>query len=416
MHTFELCCLYTDNRLVVGSSKLALLYKYTTVLLLDAKTTEATMSSTYRPHMDPRRRTVEDLTESSTHAVQVEPKTQSPLTPSPTSPNNLWPSNIEYIRNVEYADPSLKPRGIYNDPCGCMKNADGSPSCNSCECVLFACQEECNSNCLAGDLCANKRITRREWKQVSIVNAGGKGFGICALEDIKEGDLIIEYVGVIQSEEYLKSREYLYPERYDTNEGVANAYTHSNHRFIMSLCPGLFLDARYKGNEARFVNHSCRPNCKMDRWKVRSRTRVALFAIQDIKKGSELTFDYAWEPAPKEKLTKCLCGESNCRGSLEIGVLEQSDLSHAHDYDFEKNDEQDIHSHWVKPPSDYFLDVGSLVKILFEGNAEYYIAKIVDHDSQVKGRYLVKFDVGKPFLFVFVSILISLESSSCSLP
>jgi len=275
--------------------------------------------------------------------------------------------------------------------------------------VLFACQEECSSKCRAGEQCGNQRLTRRLWKSVKVQRAGVKGYGVFAGEDIAKGDLIKEYVGVLQDESYLKSREFLYPQRFDTGHADASydekeVYMHSQHRYIMHLEPGLYLDARYKGNEMRFANHSCAPNCKMDRWKVKSKTRVGLYAIQDIKEGDELCFDYAWKSvAKKEYLTKCYCGSPNCRGSLEVGVRESSDDNENGVHDkmqgtnlIETEQHKNVHGFWVKPPDDpeYLPKIGAMIKVYYEGNAEYFVAKVLKHDPDAKMKVLVKFEIG----------------------
>ena len=325
-------------------------------------------------------------------------------------PPSNWPDNITYITSIEYADDSLEPRRTSRGPpCGCQPHPS---SCSSCECVLFACQEECRANCTAGEFCGNKRITKQQWKKVEIRRCpmkSEKGFGLYAAEDVNAGDLVIEYVGMVQGAKYLKSREYLFPERFDSDggsiatDGEKDFYSHANHRYIMSLdaSMGLFLDARYKGNQARFTNHSCVPNCKMDRWKVRGVTRIALFAIKDIKQGTELTFDYAWERALPQHLTKCLCGESTCRGTLEIGVLDPSEHIEADESD-DLLGSQEIHSHWIKPPThtEYVPPIGSTIKIFFEKNAEYFVAEVLEHDEKNHGNVRVCFENGR-FIFCY---------------
>lgn len=47
-----------------------------------------------------------------------------------------------------------------------------------------------------------------------------------------------------------------------------------------------------RGSIARFVNHSCDPNCTMDQWHVSGKPRMALFAKREIMTGEELTYDY----------------------------------------------------------------------------------------------------------------------------
>jgi histone-lysine N-methyltransferase ASH1L len=60
------------------------------------------------------------------------------------------------------------------------------------------------------------------------------------------------------------------------------------------------IDATRYGNLLRFTNHSCSPNCEMQKWNVRGVLRVGLFAIKEIPAGSELCFDYQMEMFDKK--------------------------------------------------------------------------------------------------------------------
>ncbi len=55
------------------------------------------------------------------------------------------------------------------------------------------------------------------------------------------------------------------------------------------------IDAQKKGNWSRFMNHSCNPNCVLQKWIVAGGLRVGMFAFRPIAKGQELTFDYKFE-------------------------------------------------------------------------------------------------------------------------
>lgn len=71
------------------------------------------------------------------------------------------------------------------------------------------------------------------------------------------------------------------------------------------------------GSIARFVNHSCDPNCRMEKWIVHGQPRMALFAgDKPIMTGEELTYDYNFDPFSAKNVQKCLCGSANCRGVL----------------------------------------------------------------------------------------------------
>ena len=72
-----------------------------------------------------------------------------------------------------------------------------------------------------------------------------------------------------------------------------------------------------KGSIARFVNHSCEPNCRMEKFTVNNVPRVALFASENgIMTSDELTYDYKFEPFSKDNVQECFCGAEHCRGYL----------------------------------------------------------------------------------------------------
>ena len=72
-----------------------------------------------------------------------------------------------------------------------------------------------------------------------------------------------------------------------------------------------------RGSIARFVNHSCEPNCKMIKWTVCGTPRMALFAgDKGIMTGEELTYDYNFNPYSVKNVQQCRCGAPSCRGVL----------------------------------------------------------------------------------------------------
>lgn len=83
----------------------------------------------------------------------------------------------------------------------------------------------------------------------------------------------------------------------------------------MKISSNEVIDPTFKGNMARFINHSCDPNCITQKWNVLGETCVGIFAIRDIPENYELTFDYQFDSF-KTPLTKCLCGAGNCKGYL----------------------------------------------------------------------------------------------------
>ena len=78
----------------------------------------------------------------------------------------------------------------------------------------------------------------------------------------------------------------------------------------------MIIDAT-RGSIARFVNHACEPNCRMEKWTVGGKPRMALFAGErGIMTGDELTYDYNFDPFSQKNVQECRCGAKNCRGVL----------------------------------------------------------------------------------------------------
>jgi [histone H3]-lysine4 N-trimethyltransferase ASH1L len=79
----------------------------------------------------------------------------------------------------------------------------------------------------------------------------------------------------------------------------------------------MIIDATTRGSIARFVNHSCNPSCRMEKWTVGGQPRMALFAGErGIMTGEELTYDYNFDPYSLKNVQACRCGERGCRGVL----------------------------------------------------------------------------------------------------
>lgn len=159
--------------------------------------------------------------------------------------------------------------------------------------------DECN----CGPNCQNQRFQRKEFSKVSVIRTEKKGYGLRADTDLLANDFIFEYIGEVVNEPTLRRRMRQYDE-----EGI-------KHFYFMSLSKSEFVDATVKGNLGRFCNHSCNPNCYVDKWVVGDKLRMGIFAERNIKAGEELVFNYnvdryGADPQP------CYCGEPNCTGFL----------------------------------------------------------------------------------------------------
>jgi SET domain-containing protein len=131
------------------------------------------------------------------------------------------------------------------------------------------------------------------------------GLGVFATRKIPKGTRLIEYTG-----ERLTSDES--DRRYPEDDPSGN-----HHTFLFSIDDDVVIDAAFGGNDARWINHSCDPNCDA----VIEDGRLWIETIRDVKRGEELAYDYAYEleerhtPAAKRRYP-CRCGAANCRGTI----------------------------------------------------------------------------------------------------
>jgi hypothetical protein len=131
-----------------------------------------------------------------------------------------------------------------------------------------------------------------------------QGRGAFATRRIRKGARIIEYTGERISQDEADKR-------YD-DEAMGR-----HHTFLFTLDDDTVIDAAVDGNEARFINHSCDPNCQA----LIEGKQIFIYALKDISPGTELVYDYAYERAEgmdeeSEALYVCRCGAKNCRGTI----------------------------------------------------------------------------------------------------
>jgi SET domain-containing protein len=134
---------------------------------------------------------------------------------------------------------------------------------------------------------------------IKVRQSGVHGRGVYATQFIAEGTRIIKYTGQHVSWEAAPD---------DDNDP---------HTFNFGLENGEVINAEIGGNDARWINHSCDPNCEA----IEEDDRIFIYAMRDIEPGEELFYDYAMEidepitEKSKKKFT-CHCGSSNCRGTM----------------------------------------------------------------------------------------------------
>ena len=131
-----------------------------------------------------------------------------------------------------------------------------------------------------------------------------QGRGVFAARPIPKGARIVEYTG--EKISWSESDR-----RYDDASMVRH------HTFLFILSTRTVIDAAVGGNEARFINHSCAPNCEA----VIEGGRIWIEAVRRIRTGEELSYDYSYERSGDESpadevLYRCRCGTRRCRGTI----------------------------------------------------------------------------------------------------
>lgn len=130
-----------------------------------------------------------------------------------------------------------------------------------------------------------------------------QGLGAFATRFIPAGTRLIEYAGERLTPPVADAR---YPDEGDRH-----------HTFLFAIDDDVVIDAAFEGNEARFINHSCEPNCDA----VVEDGRIWIDTIHDVRPGEELAYDYAYEleerhsPEAKRRYP-CHCGAAGCRRTI----------------------------------------------------------------------------------------------------
>ncbi|PGH34804.1 histone-lysine N-methyltransferase ASH1L [[Emmonsia] crescens] len=196
--------------------------------------------------------------------------------------------------------------------------------CSTCMCTPESgCGENCqnrymfyecdDNNCkLGAELCGNRSFEglRQRTKAggkynigVEVIKTADRGYGVRSNRTFAPNQIIVEYTGEIVTQEECERR-------------MRTVYKNNECYYLMYFDQNMIIDAT-RGSIARFVNHSCEPNCKMEKWTVAGKPRMALFAGENgIMTGEELTYDYNFDPYSQKNVQQCRCGAPTCRGVL----------------------------------------------------------------------------------------------------
>ncbi|UKZ74235.1 hypothetical protein TrVFT333_001896 [Trichoderma virens FT-333] len=197
----------------------------------------------------------------------------------------------------------------YQSKCVCKPEDGCAETCQN-RIMLYECDDtNCNigrahcTNRAFAELTARRNRGGKYRVGVEVIKTSDRGYGVRSNRCFEPHQIIMEYAGEIITEEECERR-------------MNEIYKNNECYYLMSFDQNMIIDAT-TGSIARFVNHSCNPNCRMIKWIVSGQPRMALFAgDRPIMTGEELTYDYNFDPFSAKNVQKCLCGQPNCRGVL----------------------------------------------------------------------------------------------------
>jgi SET domain-containing protein len=149
-----------------------------------------------------------------------------------------------------------------------------------------------------------KKITTTDSIAYEVRRSDIHGNGVFARRKIDAGERIVEYTG----------------ERITSDESAIRADAGGgpvNHTFFFSLADGMVIDGGCGGNDSRYINHACEPNCEA----FEEEGQVFIYSLQEIEQGEELNYNYALiyeerHTAAVKKLFACRCGAPSCTGTM----------------------------------------------------------------------------------------------------
>ncbi|CAM9108891.1 unnamed protein product, partial [Discosporangium mesarthrocarpum] len=260
--------------------------------------------------------------------------------PKSLVPLGVWPSGERWLfdlpyewkasalKRIEQPPPYRKLKAnLYPSPamrglvpvdevplCHCSTEVGCGRDCINRQLFMECAPGRCKSRHHGEEMCLNTAIQAQSFPTSRVFRTlEGRGWGLKLVEPggAKQGTLLHEYMGeVITMEECRKRLQRL------GEDGSGLDF------YFASLDGNLVLDAGPMGSEARFANHSCNPNCHLEKWSVMGETRVVLVAGRDLACEEELTYNYRADTlGGMVQRQRCLCGEAECSGFIGAQVL-----------------------------------------------------------------------------------------------
>ncbi|KAJ8368203.1 hypothetical protein SKAU_G00082310, partial [Synaphobranchus kaupii] len=148
-----------------------------------------------------------------------------------------------------------------------------------------------------------RRLKKVSKKALGVYRSAIHGRGLFCRRNVDAGEMVIEYSGTVIRSVLTEKRQ-----RYYEGKGIGS--------YMFRIDDYEVVDATMHGNAARFINHSCEPNCFSRVINIQGHKRIIIFALRNIYRGEEITYDYKFPPeGPGHKLP-CNCGAKTCRKFL----------------------------------------------------------------------------------------------------
>ncbi|XP_028516833.1 histone-lysine N-methyltransferase trr [Exaiptasia diaphana] len=145
------------------------------------------------------------------------------------------------------------------------------------------------------------RKLKSEWRQNVVLGRSNiQGLGLFANREIEPNSMVIEYIGSIIRNEVANRKESIYESQ---NRGI----------YMFRMDNDAVIDATMAGGPARYINHSCMPNCVAEVVTFEKEQKIIIISNRKVERGEELTYDYKFDFEDDEHKISCLCGAPNCR-------------------------------------------------------------------------------------------------------
>ncbi|XP_059154742.1 histone-lysine N-methyltransferase 2C-like isoform X4 [Physella acuta] len=145
------------------------------------------------------------------------------------------------------------------------------------------------------------RKLKTDWKSLVYLGRSRiQGLGLYAARDLEKHTMVIEYIGDLIRNEVANRREKEYESQ---NRGV----------YMFRIDNDVVIDATMAGGPARYINHSCNPNCVAEVVDIEKDSKIIIITSRKIVKGEELTYDYKFDFEDDQHKIPCMCGATNCR-------------------------------------------------------------------------------------------------------